>query len=103
WDHLRPFLSGNVGDGVSLLMITTCAGLFLGLALRKMGAPGEIAAVVNNIHVEDGRLPIRQTPSMLVPSLISITGGGSAGPEAPLVQMSGSLGSWLGDRLNWFT
>src|SRR5690606_27494448 len=39
----------------------------------------------------------------LVTSLISITGGGSAGPEAPLVQMSGSLGSWLGDRLNWFT
>jgi H+/Cl- antiporter ClcA len=36
---------------------------------------------------------------MIIASLIAITSGGSAGPEAPLVQINGSFGSWLGDRL----
>jgi len=37
---------------------------------------------------------------MIVASLVSITAGGSAGPEAPLVQVNGSFGSWLGEKLN---
>jgi hypothetical protein len=37
---------------------------------------------------------------MTVASLISITAGGSAGPEAPLVQINGSFGGWLGKKLN---
>jgi len=86
-----------------LLVITIAGGALLGLCLRWLGVPGEIAAVVNNIHLREGRLPTRQSPSMFVASLVSIVAGGSAGPEAPLVQISGSLGSWLGDRLRWFS
>lgn len=41
----------------------------------------------------------RQNPAMLVNSLISIIFGGSAGPEAPLVQLIGSNGSKLGEKL----
>ena len=47
-------------------------------------------------------MDIRQTPAMVVVSLLSIAFGGSAGPEAPLVQIIGSLGSWLGDRLRLY-
>ncbi|HUO10694.1 MAG TPA: chloride channel protein [Phycisphaerae bacterium] len=82
-----------------VLIITTVGGFFVGLVLKFIGSPGEIAAVVNNIHMERGRIDVRQTPSMVAASLVSITAGGSAGPEAPLVQILGSFGSWVGDRL----
>lgn len=82
-----------------ILIITTVGGLIVGLLTRWLGSAGEIAAVVDNIHVRDGRIDMRQTPSMTATSLASIAAGGSAGPEAPLVQIVGSVASTLGDRL----
>lgn len=78
---------------------TTIGGLCVGLVLYFMGLPGEMAQVVDNVH-QPGRIDISKTPAMVVASLIAITAGGSAGPEAPLVQVNGSFGSWLGDRLS---
>lgn len=83
----------------TVILIATAGGFAVGLVLHFLGTPGEIAAVVNNIHMEHGRIDPRQTPSMVAASLVSITAGGSAGPEAPLVQILGSFGSWVGDRL----
>lgn len=83
-------------------VVTALGGLLVGLSLKYIGIPGEIAAVVDNIHMRRGRIDVRQTPSMVVTSLLSISFGGSAGPEAPLVQIIGSLGSWLGDRLRLY-
>jgi H+/Cl- antiporter ClcA len=95
WLEIPP----TPGFHAPVLVITTVGGLFVGLALKYLGTPGEIAAVVDNIHLEEGRIDVKQTPSMFFVSLISIAAGGSAGPEAPLVQMIGSFGSWIGDRL----
>ena len=87
---------------VPVWVVTGIGGVGVGLALKRMGVPGEISAVVDNIHMERGRIETRQTPSMVVVSLVSIAFGGSAGPEAPLVQVLGSVGSWLGDRLRLY-
>jgi H+/Cl- antiporter ClcA len=95
WKHLPPFLSTHIW------IVTGLGGALVGLSLKKLGTPGEISAVVNNIHMEGGRIDIRQTPSMVVASLVSIAFGGSAGPEAPLVQVNGSLGSWLAEKLGY--
>jgi H+/Cl- antiporter ClcA len=83
----------------AIIVVTTVGGLIVGLLTRWLGSAGEISAVVDNIHLHDGRIDIRQTPAMTVTSLVSIAAGGSAGPEAPLVQIIGSFSSWLGDRL----
>ncbi len=82
-------------------MPLTCAlgGTLVGLATWRMGAPGEISTVVNNLHMRNGKLDPSQNPSMTVVSLLSIAFGGSAGPEAPLVQLCGSLGTWFGEKL----
>ncbi len=77
---------------------TTIGGFCVGLVLYFMGLPGEMAQVVDSIH-QPGRIDIRKTPAMVIASLVAITAGGSAGPEAPLVQVNGSFGSWLGDTL----
>lgn len=57
-------------------------GLLVGLTLYFMGLPGEVAFVVDQVH-DPGRIDMKQTPAMIVASLISIVAGGSAEPEAP--------------------
>ncbi len=94
----KPYFPSWFGVNNYVLIATTVGGFLVGLALYFFGLPGEMAEVVDNIH-EPGKIDIRKTPSMIVTSLIAITSGGSAGPEAPLVQVNGSFGSWLGDKL----
>jgi len=89
----------QVYEGSSLLIIMPLAGLVVGLVIHFLGNPGEIAVIVDNIHFRGGRLDIRKNPSMILASLVSISAGGSAGPEAPLVQVTGSFGTWIAERL----
>ncbi|MEH1858152.1 MAG: chloride channel protein [Nostoc sp.] len=86
-------------EGFSLLIVMPLSGLFIGLVIHFLGNPGEIAVIVDNIHFRSGRLDVRKNPSMILASLVSISAGGSAGPEAPLVQVTGSFGTWVADRL----
>lgn len=85
-------------NGWSLLLIMPLAGLIVGLGIHWLGNPGEIGLVIDNIHLHGGRLSMRENPSMILTSLFSIAAGGSAGPEAPMVQVTGSIGTWLADR-----
>ena len=87
-------------NGPTLMVVMPVAGLLIGLVIHFLGNPGEIAVIVDNIHFRGGRLDARKNPSMILASLLSISAGGSAGPEAPLVQVTGSFGTWVADRLN---
>ena len=102
WHTLPDFLTAYFPTGFSsgnyVWIVTTIGGLLVGLTLHFMGLPGEVAMVVDKVH-DPGRIEISQTPAMIVASLFSITAGGSAGPEAPLVQIIGSFGGWLGQKL----
>lgn len=89
----------EVFTGLSLLIVMPLAGLVVGLAIHFLGNPGEIGLLVDNIHFRGGRLDRRENPSMIIASLASISAGGSAGPEAPLVQVTGSFGTWVADKL----
>lgn len=84
--------------GLVLLILMPLAGLIVGLTIHWLGNPGEIGLIIDNIHLQGGRLAMRENPSMIVSSLVSISAGGSAGPEAPMVQVTGSIGTWLADR-----
>ena len=95
---VKPYFPSWLGVSNYVWIATTIGGLCVGLALYFFGLPGEMAQVVDDVH-DPGKINIRKTPAMIVASLIAITSGGSAGPEAPLVQVNGSFGSWLGDRL----
>ncbi|KYC36741.1 chloride channel protein [Scytonema hofmannii PCC 7110] len=100
WSVLELMIHGlEKFQGWSLLIIMPVAGLAIGLVIHFLGNPGEIAAIVDNIHLQNGRLDARKNPSMILASLLSISAGGSAGPEAPLVQVTGSFGTWVADRL----
>jgi H+/Cl- antiporter ClcA len=60
---------------------------------RFLGSPGNVELLVDNIHVSGGPNTIRSLRSLVPMSLLTISAGGPAGPEAPLVTTTGSLAS----------
>lgn len=96
---LQTWVPGEFLSQNYVWIAATIGGLLVGLSLHFMGLPGEVAFVVDKVH-DPGRIEMQQTPAMIVASLFSIVAGGSAGPEAPLVQVNGSVGGWLGTKLN---
>ena len=95
---ILPLFPAWLPDWNYTWIVATIGGLGVGLCLHFLGLPGEMALVIDRVH-DAGRLDPKQTPGMIATSLVSITAGGSLGPEAPLVQINGSLGSWLSDKL----
>lgn len=97
WIFLE-FLTYQLAFFEGWLVIPTMAicGLLAGLVIHFIGDPGEIHLIVNNIRFNKGKLDPKNNPSMVLSSLLCIASGGSLGPEAPLVQVTGSTGTWLG-------
>src|SRR5690606_9911684 len=86
-------------DGWQVIPTMALAGLLAGLIIHYIGDPGEISLIVNNIRFNNGKLDPKNNLSMVLSSLLCVGSGGSLGPEAPLVQVTGSTGSWLGKML----
>jgi H+/Cl- antiporter ClcA len=80
------------------LAILLAVGLAVGLITRVLGTPGDVELLVNNIHVLGGQEDIHDLRSLIPVSLLCIASGGGMGPEAPLVQTTGGLGSFLAAR-----
>ena len=83
-------------DGWLVIPTMAICGLLAGLIIHFIGDPGEIHLIVNNIRFNKGKLDPKNNPSMILSSLLCIASGGSLGPEAPLVQVIGSSGTWFG-------
>lgn len=86
-------------EGWQVIRTMAIAGLLAGLIIHLIGDPGEIHLIVNNIKFNKGKLDPKNNPSMISSSLLCVASGGSLGPEAPLVQVTGSTGTWLGKVL----
>lgn len=94
---LTEFIGGY--GGWLVIPIMAFAGLSAGLIIYFIGDPGEMQLIVNNIRFNKGKLDPKNNPSMILSSLICVASGGSLGPESPLVQVTGSTGSWIGKLL----
>jgi H+/Cl- antiporter ClcA len=82
------------------LVVTTLAGLTVGLVVRY--APGHAGPDAAAGHGVGGDEDVRLStlPGVAATSLVSLSGGASLGPEAPLVTLVGSLGRWAAQRLH---
>jgi H+/Cl- antiporter ClcA len=80
------------------LLVLAGVGVAIGLLTHFLGTPGDVELLVNNIHVLGGAEDIRDLRALIPVSLLCISAGGAMGPEAPLVQTTGGLGSWLAGR-----
>lgn len=83
-------------EGWKVIPVMATCGFLAGLIIHFIGDPGEIHLIVDNIRFNKGKLDPKNNPSMILSSLLCIASGGSLGPEAPLVQVIGSTGTWLG-------
>lgn len=92
------FLTDVIGvyQGWLVIPVMAIAGLLAGLIIYFIGDPGEMQLIVNNIRFNKGKLDPKNNPSMILSSLICVASGGSLGPESPLVQVTGSTGTWMG-------
>ncbi len=85
--------SGAVG-----FLVLGSVGLATGLVVRFVGSPGDVELMVDNVHVSGTAPGLRMLRSLLPVSWLCIASGGAMGPEAPLVQTTGSLAAAVGAR-----
>ncbi|HEU5003091.1 MAG TPA: chloride channel protein [Actinomycetota bacterium] len=80
------------------LVLFGVVGGAIGVLTLLLGNPGDVELLVDNIHIQGGAADLRKLPSLIPISLLGIATGSAIGPEAPLVQTTGSLGSWIARR-----
>lgn len=95
-EHIIEFF--GFFTGIWVIPVMAFSGLVAGIIIHKIGDPGEIQLIVNNIRFKNGKLNPKNNTSMVLSSLLCVGSGGSLGPEAPLVQVTGSTGTWLGKQ-----
>jgi len=78
------------------------AGLLVGAVYERAGAKiaGGNNLVIDTIHDDGPRLPLRMAPMVLIGTVLTHLFGGSAGREGTAVQMGASLADALLHRLN---
>jgi H+/Cl- antiporter ClcA len=88
---------GAWSDGAHVVVLVS-VGVVITILTKVLGSPGDVELLVDNIHVLGGNDDTRSLRSLIPVSLLGIGAGSTLGPEAPLVQTTGTLGTWLGRR-----
>jgi len=83
---------------LATLGILVAVGVAVAVIARVGGESGDVDLLVDNIHVLGGAEDVRRTRPLIPSSLLGIAAGGAMGPEAPLVQTTGTLGTWIATR-----
>jgi len=81
---------------VAQIAVLVAVGAAIGLLTRSLGDPGDVELLVDNVHVDGGSRDARALRSLLPVSLLGIAAGSALGPEAPLVQTGGVVGTHAG-------
>ncbi len=102
---VRGALWGDLGEsfdwfsgGVRAALIPVAAGLVVGGLYVVFRLPPRIAGFIEEL--EEGRTDPRTAPGAVVVSFVSLVGGASLGPEAPLVTAATGFGNMLTQRAN---
>jgi H+/Cl- antiporter ClcA len=85
-------------NNIAHLFILVGVGLVVAVMTKILGNPGDVELLVDNIHVRGGPEGVSDLRSLIPVALLCISAGGAMGPEAPLVQTTGSLGAWASGR-----
>jgi H+/Cl- antiporter ClcA len=82
------------------LGIFVAVGLAVAVITRIGGETGNVELLVDNIHVLGGAENVRGLRSLIPASLLCVASGAGMGPEAPLVQTTGTVGTIIGSRFH---
>lgn len=96
WGLVEP--GQGLNAGLFTLLVCTLGGLLVGLLVRLFGDHSGIFAEMMQEFGQTGRFNYRQSPGIVLTALVSLVCGASLGPEAPMADACGGLGTWVGDR-----
>ncbi|MFV0317382.1 MAG: chloride channel protein [Microthrixaceae bacterium] len=89
-------------DNTSLLLQTillVATGILISGVTRWLGPGGNVELLVDNIHVLGAASTDKGDRALVPVSLLGISVGSTLGPEAPLVQTCGTMGTWVARRM----
>lgn len=90
-----------IGMDARLFTFLVCAlgGLLVGLLVKKFGDHNAIFADLMLEFGKTGRFDYHHAPGIVITAFVSLIAGASLGPEAPLADACGGIGTWASDRL----
>ncbi len=93
--------AGSLGIDLRLFTVLVCTigGLFVGLLVKVFGDHSGIFAEMMLEFGKTGRFEYRNAPGIVITAFVSLISGASLGPEAPLADACGGIGTWLSDQL----
>ena len=93
--------AGSLGIDLRLftVLICTIGGLFVGLLVKVFGDHSGIFADMMLEFGRTGRFKYRNAPGIVITAFVSLISGASLGPEAPLADACGGIGTLLSDQL----
>lgn len=97
WEQAAPAL--GLPAPILIFLVCTIGGLIVGLLVRVFGDHNGIFADVLKEFGKTGRFDYRTAPGIVITAFVSLISGGSLGPEAPLADASGGIGTLIADRL----
>ena len=95
----RAAHAAGLSAPVFTLSICSLGGLLVGLMVRVFGDHSGIFAETMMEFGRSGRFHYQRAPGIVITALASLIAGGSLGPEAPLADACGSLGTLISDKL----
>jgi len=97
WDQAGDAL--GLEDWMFTLIVCTFGGLVVGLLVKLFGDHNAIFFELMQEFGKTGRFNYRNAPGILITALVSMVAGGSVGPEAPLADTCGGVGTLVSDKL----
>jgi H+/Cl- antiporter ClcA len=93
-----PIVLG-VDSRLFTFVICIIGGLLVGLLVKIFGDHNAIFSELMQEFGKTGRFDYHHAPGIVITAFISLIAGGSLGPEAPLADACGGLGTLAGEKL----
>lgn len=81
------------------MLVCTIGGLLVGLLVKLFGDHNAIFAELMQEFGRTGRFNYHHAPGIVITAFVSLISGASLGPEAPLADACGGLGTLAADKL----
>jgi H+/Cl- antiporter ClcA len=97
WEQIAQVV--GIDTRLFTLRICSLGGLLVSLLVRLFGDHNAIFAELMLEFGNTGRFDYRNAPGIVITAFVSLITGASLGPEAPLADACGGIGTWVSDRL----
>ncbi len=97
WERAAQAL--GIDPRLFTVLVCTLGGLLVGLLVKGFGDHNAIFAELMLEFGKTGRFDYRNAPGIVITAFVSLISGGSLGPEAPLADACGGMGTLMSDRL----